>query len=351
LEFGGQFGKADGGLPGGGEVAQVESEVGGSAPGPTCPEGQFRLIPDGSFSSGSLPWRVMDFGKLGVWWSGSWHAEDASLDVAAELESIGYTALWSSGGFEPGLSKRFERLLASTKQITVASGIVSVWAAAVDDIVTATTDLENRYPGRFALGIGASHAPVVESYERPFSKVRAYLDELDDSSSLAVAKPRRVVAALGDRMLGLAGERALGAHPYFVPAEHTSLARSVLGDGPLLAPEVTVVLESDPGKARALARSFTTGYLGLENYSKNIRSLGFTEDDVSGGGSDRLVDAVVCWGSAQAVARKVGEHYEAGADHVCIQVVHGRDRFPIDEYRELAGAILERLGEIPEAPK
>jgi probable F420-dependent oxidoreductase len=166
-----------------------------------------------------------------------------------------------------------------------------------------------------------------------------YLDRLDAASPTVVIQ-RRALAALGPRMLRLAAERALGAHPYLVPAEHTALARETLGDGPLLAPEVTVVLEGDPTTAREIARSFTSGYLALPNYAGNIRRLGFSADDLAGGGSDRLVDAIVCWGDPPTAAARVRRHYEAGADHVCIQIVpRSRDQFPLAEYRALAAAL------------
>jgi probable F420-dependent oxidoreductase len=284
----------------------------------------------------------VDLGRLGVWWSGSWRiADDASPDVAAALEHLGYTALWSSGRFVPGLSPHFERLLAATTHVAVASGIVSIWSATPDDVAAAVSDLDARYPGRFLLGLGASHAPLVEGYARPYAHMVDYLDALD-SDQPAVGRDRRVLAALGPRMLALARERAAGAHPYFVPVEHTARAREALGAGAILAPEVTVVLEDDPATARQLARTFTAGYLTLPNYTNNLRSLGFTDDDLVGGGSDRLVDAVVCWGSLDAVAAHVRRHYDAGADHVCVQVVSGvRESFPLAEYRVLAPALLD----------
>jgi len=283
----------------------------------------------------------VDLGRLGVWWSGSWRvADDASLDVAAELEDLGYTALWSSGRFDPGLSPHFERLIAATTHVAVASGIVSIWAATPDDVAAAVAHLDTRYPGRFLLGLGASHAPLAEGYSRPYAHMVRYLDALD-SAQPPVAREGRVLAALGPRMLALARERAAGAHPYFVPVEHTARARQVLGARALLAPEVTVVLEGDPGKARQMARTFMAGYLTLPNYTNNLRALGYTDDDLAGGGSDRLVDAVVCWGSLDAVAAHVRRHYEAGADHVCVQVVSGsREPFPLAEYRELAPTLL-----------
>ncbi|MGH9016399.1 MAG: TIGR03620 family F420-dependent LLM class oxidoreductase [Acidimicrobiales bacterium] len=284
----------------------------------------------------------MELGEVGVWWSGTWRkAEGSELETAAELEELGYGALWSSGGFDPGLSSRFERLLAATGRLTVASGIVSIWAGDAGDVSQAVGELETLYPGRFLLGVGASHAVAAGDYHLPYSHMVGYLDALDSAG--VVAADRRVLAALGPRMLRLAADRALGAHPYFVPVEHTARARETLGAGALLAPEVTVVLERDPATARHLARTFTTGYLTLPNYSDNLRTLGYSDDDVAGGGSDRLVDAVVCWGDVDTVAAQVRRHLEAGADHVCLQVVSdGRDTFPMAEYRLLAPAVLGR---------
>ena len=183
---------------------------------------------------------------------------------------------------------------------------------------------------------------MAENYARPYSHMVRYLDDLDalGAGASAVAKDRRVLAALGPRMLELAAQRAAGAHPYFVPVEHTARARQVLGKGPILAPEVTVVLERDPATARSLARAFTEGYLTLPNYTNNLRTLGFDEDDLTGGGSDRLVDAVVYWGDTATIAARVAEHFAAGADHVCVQVLSSRPSFPLTEYRELAPALL-----------
>ncbi|MGD0394369.1 MAG: LLM class F420-dependent oxidoreductase [Acidimicrobiales bacterium] len=283
----------------------------------------------------------MDLGRVGVWWSGTWRvADDASLDVAAELEELGYSALWSSGGFQPGLSPHFERLLAATTRVMVCSGIVSIWPSPPGEIAQAVADLELRHPGRFVLGLGASHAAIVENYTRPYSRTDDYLDALD-AAGPSVARGRRVLAALGPRMLRLAAERAAGAHPYFVPVEHTLRARRVLGADALLAPEVTVVLEKDAGKARKTARAFTAGYLSLPNYANNLRSLGFGDDDLAGGGSDRLVDAVVAWGEADDIANRIREHLEAGANHICVQVITPLESFPLTSYRELAPALME----------
>ena len=280
----------------------------------------------------------MDLGRVGVWWSGSWHvADDPTVDPAAELELLGYGALWASGGFDPGLSPVYGQLLASTKRMAVASGIVSMWTGAPGDVGPAVAELESRFPGRFLLGIGASHAAVVGDYARPYSHMVAYLDALD-ALPTPVPVERRALAALGNRMLELAAQRAAGAHPYFVPLEHTVRARSILGPAPLLAPEVAVVLETDPAAARVLAREYASLYLSLPNYTQNLRTFGYGDEDIDDGGSDRLIDAVIPWGSATTIAARIREHHDAGADHVCLQVVSagGLSRFPLAQYRELA---------------
>ncbi len=280
----------------------------------------------------------MNVGSVGVWWSGSWRPAGSPHSAAGELEDLGYGALWSSGGFDPGLSPHFEHLLQSTRRTVVASGILSVWTATPEEIAVATTALEARFPGRFLLGLGTSHAPLVENYAHPYRRMVEYLDALDPLEA-PVGHERRVLAALGPRMLELAAARALGAHPYLVPVEHTERARRTMGSGPLLAPEITAIVETDDNKARELARAFARGYLTLPNYANNLRSLGFSEDDLSGAGSDRFVDAVVAHGDAAAVADRIREHHEAGADHVAVQLLTSRDGFPIDDYRDVASAV------------
>jgi probable F420-dependent oxidoreductase len=284
----------------------------------------------------------MDLGQIGIWWSGSWHlAGDRSFDVPAALEELGYGALWSSGRFDPGLSPHFGDILAGASRAPVASGIVSIWAGAAPDVAAAVADLERRFPGRFLLGIGASHSLVVQDYTRPYAHMVAYLDALDGAET-PVPRERRVLAALGPRMLELSAQRAAGAHPYFVPAEHTARARAVLGAGPLLAPEVAVVLGTDHTEARRLARHYASIYLGLENYTNNLRTLGYDDGDFADGGSDRLMDALIPCGDAAAIAPRVRAHLDAGADHVCLQVVADMGSFPLDQYRELASAVLGR---------
>ena len=220
-----------------------------------------------------------------------------------------------------------------------------------EEIAESVAHLDAQFPDRFLLGLGASHAPIAADYSRPYSKMVGYLDTLDSLGG-AVDQGHRVLAALGPRMLELAKERSLGAHPYFVPVQHTARARQILGRGPLLAPEVTVVLESDPAKARALARTFTELYLTLPNYTNNLRTFGFTDDDLAGAGSDRLVDAVVCWGDVDTVVAKVRAHHEAGADHVCIQMLSPSEgSFPLAEYRELATALFADSGALNQPEK
>jgi probable F420-dependent oxidoreductase len=274
-----------------------------------------------------------------VWWSGSWHADDdRDFNVAAELESLGYGTLWSSGGFEPGLAPRFGELLAATDRAVVASGIASIWTTTPADVAPTIADLEERFDDRFLFGIGASHSMIVQDYTRPYSRMVEYLDGLDATDS-PIPRERRVLAALGPRMLELAKERAAGAHPYFVPVEHTAYAREALGPGPLLATEVAVVLETDRDAALQRAREYASIYLPLPNYANNLRRFGYTDDDIEGGGSDRLIEAVIPWGDAGTVAERVRAHLDAGADHVCVQVVADFFAFPLAQYRELAPAL------------
>jgi probable F420-dependent oxidoreductase len=292
-----------------------------------------------------LPQRVcivndMDLGPVGIWWSG-WQA-DGFVEAAGEIEAAGYGAIWVSGGFQPGLSPRFEQLLAATNEIKIASGIINTWFTPAAELATAVADLESKHPGRFLLGLGVSHAPLIDSgehkYERPLEQMVGFLEELDRADP-SVPADRRVLAALGRRMLGVAAEQSLGAHPYFVPVEHTVFAREVLGAGPLLAPEVAVVLETEAVAARESARAYMSLYLTLPNYVNNLRRLGYSEDDVAGGGSDRIVDAVVPWGLPAIVAARVRAHLDAGADHVCVQIVGAGTTFPVEKYRELAGEL------------
>ena len=225
----------------------------------------------------------------------------------------------------------------------MASGIVSIWAGAPDDIGPAVAALEERFPGRFLLGLGTSHDLTVADYARPYSKMVAYLDALDALADTGAARTQRVLAALGPRMLELAAARAAGAHPYFVPVEHTARARDILGPRPPARPRGGGRPRDGPGRGPRVGPPATPASTSdLPNYTENLRTFGFGDDDIGGGGSDRLIDAVIPWGDAETVAAAVRAHHDAGADHVCVQIVAGREAFPLDEYRTLAGVLLDR---------
>ena len=268
--------------------------------------------------------------------------------AAAEIEALGYPALWI--GETPVNKEAFVHagiLLAATNGITLATGIASIYARDPAATNSARNALAEAYDGRFVLGLGVSHAPSVQQrghdYGRPVQAMRDYLDALERSDYKAPA-PRHsapiVLAALRRRMLALARDRTHGAHPYLVTPAHTARARAVLGAGPVLAPEQGVVLETDPARARAVAREHLTGYLTLPNYTNSWREDGFGDADFAAGGSDRLVDALIAWGGAEAIAARVRAHHEAGADHVCIQpVIRDLDR-AMAELRALAPVLL-----------
>ncbi|MBM2623578.1 TIGR03620 family F420-dependent LLM class oxidoreductase [Actinoplanes sp. LDG1-06] len=267
----------------------------------------------------------------------------AAIDAATELEDLGYARIWFSAGFDEKLPSRFRELLDGTERIGIASGIATVWHTSPAEVAAFTEAAEQDHPGRFLLGLGASHAVLVEGdgtdYRKPYSKTVEYLDALD---AAGLAPQRRVLAALGPRMLELARDRSAGAHPYFTPAEHTAEARALLGPDRLLAPEVAVVLEPDAEAARAVAREYTAGYLTLPNYTNNLRRFGWTDDDLTGAGSDRLVDALIPWGTADQVADGIEKHFAAGADEVAIQVLNGGDRtsFPTEAFAALAAQLI-----------
>ena len=270
-------------------------------------------------------------------------SQAAAVEAAIELEELGYSRIWFSAGFDPEVPPRFREILDGTKHIGVAPGIVSIWHSSPADVVAYTEDAQRAHPGRFLLGLGTSHAVMVEGsgtdYRKPYSKMVEFLDAVD---AAGLATDQRVLAALGPRMMELARDRSAGAHPYFVSAEHTAEARAALGPDDLLAPEVAVVLEADPAAARAIARQYTAGYLTLPNYTNNLRRFGWTDDDLAGGGSDRLVDAIIPWGTAEQVAAGIEKHYQAGADEVAIQVLNGGDNttFPSDAFRALAAVLI-----------
>jgi probable F420-dependent oxidoreductase len=285
-------------------------------------------------------------GAVGVWSNPlRYHPDRAEAsDAAVELEELGYGTLWlpDIGGDVLG---DVGGILDATRAVAVATGILNIWMHPAAAIAAGTAELEERHPGRFLLGLGASHAVVVDAeepgrYGRPLSVMRAYLDELD-AAPTPVPPSRRLLAALGPKMLALSAERSAGAHPYFVTAAYTRGAREALGPDVLLAPEVSVLLDADPSSARATGRQVLADYLALPNYVKNFRRQGFGDEDMTGGGSDRMVDELIAWGDDAAIARRVREHLDAGADHVCIQVVGiGQGVLAREEWRRLAPVLV-----------
>src|SRR4051812_2410296 len=292
----------------------------------------------------------MDIGRVGIWtFQLDLQPMARAQELAAELDELGFGAIWVPEAVSREAVANSALLLSATRRIAVCTGIASIWARDPLAMAQAHKTLTEAFPDRFLLGLGVSHQPMVEglrhqNYDRPFSAMKAYLDAMDAAPFFGAApstEPRRVLAALGPKMLRLAAERALGAHPYFVPVEHTAEARSVLGEEPLLAPEQAVVLESDPDTAREIARKHMATYLGLPNYTNNLRRHGFGDEDLADGGSDRLVDAIVAWGDVETVVERVRAHHDAGADHVCVQVLPGElTAVPQREWRLLAEALL-----------
>ncbi len=285
---------------------------------------------------------------LGLW-SGELRYGDrgAAATAAAELDELGFSALWipDVGG---DLFAVVESLLGATKRTTIATGILNLWMHAGDETAAQHARLTATCGRRFLVGIGVSHAPLIDMaeagrYRTPLAMTRSYLDTLD-AAPIPLSPTDRVLAALGPKMLELAKNRTAGVHPYLVTPEHTAIARAALGIGPLVAPEQAVVLETDASEARSIARAHLAMYLGLPNYANNWRRLGFTEEDIADGGSDRLVDALVVWGDEETIARRISEHRDAGADHVCLQVLSSPTAnvatasLPIVQWRRLAAA-------------
>ena len=279
----------------------------------------------------------IDVGPFGVW-SSALRVEDeaTALEAAAELEELGYGAIWLPGRRDD-VFVRAGAVLGATSRIAVATGIVNVWRTPAEEAAREQLELRRAHPGRFLLGLGISHAPLVEQYRTPLRAMREYLDELD---ALGVPRQERALAALAPRMLELARDRSAGSHTYLVPVEHTRRAREKLGPGALLAVEAGVVLEHDPARARSIARTHLETYLRFPNYVNNWLRNGFSESDLERGCSDRLVDALVAWGDPDTIARRLREHREAGADHVCVQVLTEQTQsFHREAWRELAGAL------------
>lgn len=273
-----------------------------------------------------------ELGRFGVWLP----TRSISAELAAGIESLGYGAAWIGGSPDAELSWA-EPALAATTSLQLATGIVNIWTAPAGAVAEAFRRIESAHPGRFLLGVGVGHPEHTEEYVKPYDALVSYLDELD---AALVPTSRRVLAALGPRVLRLAAQRSAGAHPYLTTPEHTAKARELLGGAVYLAPEHKVVLTTDAERARAIGRQTVEFYLGLSNYVNNWLRLGFTEADVRKPGSDRLIDAVVAYGTPKDIAGRLGEHLQAGADHVAIQVLGAHDEETLlPALSELAGAL------------
>lgn len=278
-------------------------------------------------------------GRYGIW-SGAARALDPSrrgelAEAVAELEELGFGALWLGGNTSAADAAP---LIEATSRIVVGTSIQSIWEHEPAATAASFAELDSAHPGRFVLGLGVSHAKRAEQYRRPYSALVSYLDALDEAGQPA---DRRLLAALGPKTIDLSRDRSAGSIPYLITTEHTAMSRERLGDAPVLAPELKVVLETDPARARTVARDYLAIYLALPNYTNNFLRNGFTEDDVANGGSDRLVDAVFAWGDESRIRARVEEFLKAGADHVALQIVDGgtRDSLPREAWRKLASLL------------
>ena len=279
---------------------------------------------------------------IGIWSFQLRYGDPGEIaEAAAELDELGYRALWvpDVGG---DLFASLDVLMAATRRTTVATGILNLWMHDPADAAAAHARLSREHGDRLMMGIGVSHAQLIDHqepgrYSKPLTAMRQFLDGLD-GAPVPVGADHRMLAALGPKMLELARTRTAGTHSYNVTAEHTAEARAALGPDALIAPEHAVALTTDADRARRLGRAHLETYLGLPNYTNNLRRLGFGDDDFAGGGSDRLIDALVAWGDVDTIVARIGEHRAAGADHVCIQVLI-EEGMPRQEWRELAPAL------------
>jgi|SRR5271165_2024174 len=268
-------------------------------------------------------------GRFGIWRPVS----QTTPDIAASLEQLGFGAVWL-GGSPDGDLGIVDQLLSATSSLIVGTSIVNIWKDDVTTVANSCARIQAAYPGRFLLGVGAGHREATANYASPYDTLAGYVDQLTDHH---VPAEGIVLAALGPRVLRLAADRTAGAIPYLVPPEHTRQAREILGPDRLLAPEHKVILDADLQRARALGRKRVSNpYLRLVNYTSNLRRLGFTDEDLSNDGSDRLIDGLVAHGTAEQVAAQVGAHLDAGADHVCLQLLAEGGADPLPGYTELA---------------
>jgi probable F420-dependent oxidoreductase len=278
----------------------------------------------------------LDLGRYGVWLG----SRSITPDLASQIESLGFGAAWIGGSPDADL-KWVEPALAQTSSLQLATGIINIWSSPAAEVAESYHRIENEYPGRFLLGIGVGHPEHTQQYLKPYDALVEYLDVLDGAS---VPTSRRVLAALGPKVLRLSAERSAGAHPYLTTPEHTAYARELVGNSVFLAPEHKVVLTTDADEAREVGRKIIDFYLDLSNYVNNWRRLGFTDTDVRKPGSDKLIDAVVAYGTPDTIAARLNEHLEAGADHVAIQVLGGG---PEDKLLAALGELAAALGLTP----
>jgi probable F420-dependent oxidoreductase len=295
----------------------------------------------------------MDLRGNGVWSSNLRYGEPpATAELAAELDELGYTALWipdvSGDVFVP-----INLLLAATKKTVIATGILNLWMTSAADVASGYASAVAEHGHRLMLGIGVSHQLFIDNareagpYSKPLSAMTRYLDQLDALPNGGVPVSERVLAALGPKMLAVAAARSRGVHPYLITPDFTARIREQIGHGPLIAAEQGVVLETDPDTARGIARQNLAGYLNLPNYTNNFQRFGFGPVDLEDGGSNRLVDALVVWGDEDTIAARVEEHHAAGADHVCVQVLTDLNgaaisSAPVEQWRRLAPALVGR---------
>ncbi|MFN8033949.1 MAG: LLM class F420-dependent oxidoreductase [Mycobacterium sp.] len=269
-----------------------------------------------------------DLGRYGVFGRG------ATPQQAAEIEALGYGAIWV-GGSPPAELDWVEPLLGATERLKVATGIVNIWTAAAGPVAESFHRIDTAYPGRFLLGIGVGHREATAEYQKPLDALGQYLDKLDE---YGVPTQQRVVAALGPQVLKLSARRSAGAHPYLTTPEHTAQARELIGPDAFLAPEHKAILTTDADQARAVGRKALELYLNLSNYRGSWKRLGFNDSDIAKPGSDRLVDAVLAYGTVDAIAARLKQHLDAGADHVPVQVLTSPDKL-IPALTELAGPL------------
>jgi probable F420-dependent oxidoreductase len=293
---------------------------------------------------------VQDLGRLGIWSRELRFGEAAEMrSGAAELEQMGFGTLWVPGGFDGPLLEICADQLGATSSVAIATGILNVFGHDPADVAREQAEIDERFPGRFLLGIGVGHAKFLspeaqEQSRRPLEVISRYIDELERHAPAATA-PARVVAALAPRMVQLARERTLGVHPYMVPVSHTAQVRAALGDGPLVLTEQSVVIGTDLDGLRASARLDLALYLTLPNYVRTWGRLGYGADDLAGGGSDRLVDALYALGTVEQIGERVREHIAAGADHICLRVVTNApmtgagETLPRAAWRELSALV------------